>query len=156
SAPQPTGAALGQAVHRPTSSRDSVLWGMPPYEADQSEDCLVLNVWTPALGVGARPVMVWIHGGGFTTGSGSWPWYDGTALARDHDVVVVTVNHRLGALGYLHLADLGDDRTATSVGQQDIAAALAWVSDNIAAFGGDAGNVTVFGQSGGGAKICAL
>ena len=123
-----------------------------------SEDCLYLNVWTPGLGDGGRPVMVWIHGGGYSIGSGSWPLYDGTALARRGDVVVVTVNHRLGPFGYLHLGELaGDDYAASgNNGQLDLVAVLEWVQANIAGFGGDPGNVTVFGESGGGAKISTL
>lgn len=125
----------------------------------QSEDCLVLNVWTPAVGDGrARPVMVWFHGGGFNYGSGNWPAYDGHNLAQRHDVVVVTVNHRLNAFGYLYLGEIGGDAFASSgnAGQLDLVAALQWVRDNIASFGGDAGNVTIFGQSGGGAKVSTL
>jgi para-nitrobenzyl esterase len=124
-----------------------------------SEDCLVLNVWTPALDRGRKlPVMVWLHGGGFTSGSGGFICYDGIELARKHDVVVLTVNHRLSALGYLYLAGLGSARYAASsnMGNLDIIAALEWVRDNIAAFGGDPGNVTIFGQSGGGGKVSSL
>jgi para-nitrobenzyl esterase len=123
-----------------------------------SEDCLKLNVWTPAVGTGRRPVMVWMHGGGFRTGSGNSPLYDGEALARKHDVVVVTLTHRLNAFGFLHLADTGVERFARSanLGMQDIVLALQWVRDHIARFGGDAGNVTVFGQSGGGGKTAIL
>jgi para-nitrobenzyl esterase len=124
-----------------------------------SEDCLHLNVWTPGTGVGhKRPVMFWLHGGGFTSGSGGFAIYDGTSLAAKHDMVVVTVNHRLTAFGYLYLAGLGGARYAESsnVGMLDIVQALQWVHDNIANFGGDAGNVTIFGQSGGGAKVCTL
>jgi para-nitrobenzyl esterase len=123
-----------------------------------SEDALVVNVWTPALDAPTRPVMVWLHGGGFTTGSGSYPLYDGASLARRDDVVVVTVNHRLGVFGYLHLGELAGAEYADSgvAGMLDIVAALRWVRDNIAAFGGDAGNVTIFGESGGGAKVNAL
>jgi len=123
------------------------------------EDCLVLNVWTPALDRGRKlPVMVWLHGGGYTSGSGGFICYDGIELARKHEVVAVTVNHRLTAMGYLYLAGLGDARYASSsnVGNLDIVAALEWVRDNIAAFGGDAGNVTIFGQSGGGGKVSSL
>ena len=122
------------------------------------EDCLSVNVWAPAEEGAGRPVMVWLHGGGFTVGSGNVSGYDGTNLARRGDVVVVHVNHRLGALGYLWLADLGapDDGTAANVGMLDIVAALAWVRDNIAGFGGDPGNVTIFGESGGGLKVCVL
>ena len=123
-----------------------------------SEDCLMLNVWTPAVGAGKRPVMVWLHGGGYTSGSGGFICYDGAELAGKHDVVVVTVNHRLSVFGYLYLAGLGSQKyaSASNVGQLDIVAALEWVRDNIGAFGGDASNVTVFGQSGGGGKVSTL
>lgn len=124
----------------------------------QSEDCLVLNVWTPALGDGARrPVMVWWHGGAFRGGSGGWPMTDGTALAQRGDVVVVSVNHRLSVFGHLYLGDGFGEEYATSgnVGMLDLASSLQWVRDNITAFGGDPGNVTVFGVSGGGAKVTA-
>ena len=123
------------------------------------EDCLNLNVFTPALGAGNRPVMVWLHGGGFSGGSGNWLLYDGTNLARKEDVVVVSVTHRLNLFGFLYLADLGaGDRWARSsnMGMLDIVAALGWIRDNIAAFGGNPGNVTVFGQSGGGSKVTTL
>lgn len=128
-------------------------------EGPGSEDCLRVNVWTPGLRDGAkRPVLVYIHGGGFTTGSGSDPLYDGGALCRAGDVVVVTVNHRLNAFGYLHLRDLGDAAFvhAGNVGQIDLVQALQWVRQHATEFGGDSGNVTVFGQSGGGAKIATL
>lgn len=129
-------------------------------ENRESEDCLYLNVWTPGLDDRARPVMVWYHGGGYSIGSGSWPLYDGTALARRGDVVVITVNHRLGPLGYLHLADLAptDDTLAASgnAGMLDLVATLDWVQENVAGFGGDPGNVTIFGESGGGAKVSTL
>jgi para-nitrobenzyl esterase len=128
---------------------------LPP----MSENCLVLNVWTPAVNDGRkRPVMFWCHGGAFIAGSGDSPWYEGTNLCRKGDVVVVTINHRLGAFGYLHLEEFGGDEFASSgnVGMLDIVAALEWVRDNIAAFGGDAGNVTIFGESGGGAKVSVL
>jgi para-nitrobenzyl esterase len=123
-----------------------------------SEDCLRLNVWTPAAGAGRRPVMVWLHGGGYSQGSGSFIIYDGANLACRHDVVVVTVNHRLNVFGYLYLAELGGEKYANSsnVGMLDIVAALEWVRDNIAAFGGDPSNVTIFGQSGGGGKVSTL
>ncbi len=121
-----------------------------------SEDCLFLNVWTPAL-TGARPVMVYVHGGAYSNGSGSAPLYDGVRLARRGDVVVVTVNHRLNVFGYGYLApfvpELADSGAA---GQLDLVMALEWVRDNIAGFGGDPSQVTVFGQSGGGAKIATL
>jgi para-nitrobenzyl esterase len=123
----------------------------------QSEDCLFLNVWT-ALPAGARkPVMVYIHGGAYSNGSVTDPLNDGHALAARGDVVVVTINHRLNALGYLYLARL-DPRFADSgnAGQLDLILALKWVRDNIAAFGGDPARVMVFGQSGGGAKIATM
>lgn len=123
------------------------------------EDCLVLNVWTPSVARGGkRPVMVWLHGGGYTTGSGGFICYDGAELARKHDVVAITVNHRLTVFGYLYLAGIGGEKyaKASNVGMLDIVAALEWVRDNIAAFGGDAGNVTIFGQSGGGGKVSTL
>jgi para-nitrobenzyl esterase len=123
------------------------------------EDCLNLNVFTPALGNGNRPVMVWLHGGGFSGGSGNWLLYEGTNLARKEDVVMVSVTHRLNLFGFLHLADLGGgERWANSsnMGMQDVVAALSWIKENIAAFGGNPGNVTVFGQSGGGSKVTTL
>lgn len=123
------------------------------------EDCLVLNVWTPNPGDGQkRPVMVWLHGGGFSTGSAGFTIYDGANLSRKHDVVVVGVNHRLNVFGFLYLAEMGGERFAKSsnVGMLDIIAALEWVRENITAFGGDPGNVTIFGQSGGGGKVSTL
>jgi para-nitrobenzyl esterase len=121
------------------------------------EDCLYLNVFTPAPDDGARPVMVWFHGGGYTLGSGSWPLYDGSNLARRGDVVVVTVNHRLGVFGYLQLAHLDPaEGAAGNAGILDLVAALEWVRDNVARFGGDPANVTIFGESGGGAKVCSM
>jgi para-nitrobenzyl esterase len=122
------------------------------------EDCLAINVFTPGLGSGNRPVMVWLHGGGFVGGSGNWLLYDGTNLARKEDVVVVSINHRLNLFGFLYLADLGGEKWANSsnVGMRDIVLALEWVRDNIAAFGGNAANVTIFGQSGGGSKVTTL
>ncbi len=123
------------------------------------EDCLVLNVYTPAVNdSGNRPVMVWMHGGGYFTGSGGATGLDGSNLARHGDVVVVTLNHRLNAFGYNFLSEFGDDRFADAgnAGMLDIVAALEWVRDNIGNFGGDAGNVTIFGQSGGGSKVAVL
>jgi para-nitrobenzyl esterase len=121
-----------------------------------AENCLYLNIWTPQIS-GKRPVMFWIHGGGYSSGSGGLPIYDGAMLAKKGDVVVVTVNHRLNIFGYLHLAAF-DRRYASSgnAGQLDLVQALRWVSKNISAFGGDPANVTIFGESGGGAKISAL
>jgi para-nitrobenzyl esterase len=127
---------------------------------DVSEDCLRLNVFTPALKDGKkRPVMFWIHGGGYTNGNAiEHDGYNGENLARSGDVVFVSINHRLGPLGYCNLAGVGGSKYAASgnVGQLDIVAALEWVRDNIANFGGDPGNVTIMGQSGGGAKVCVL
>ncbi len=124
-----------------------------------SEDCLYLNLWTPGLKDGGkRPVMLWLHGGGFTQGSGGSVRYDGTNLAHRHDVVLITINHRLNAFGHLYLAELGGEKYADSgnCGVLDIVAALRWVRDNIHEFGGDPNNVTIFGQSGGGAKVTTL
>lgn len=133
----------------------TAMLGLEPQPQD--EDCLFLNVFTPGVDDGQRPVMVWIHGGAFVMGSGSELVYDGTALASRGDVVVVTINYRLGALGYLHLVDLDDtyDRSGT-LGLADQIAALEWVRDNIAAFGGDPGNVTIFGESAGGMSVGTL
>ncbi len=128
-------------------------------QSPMSEDCLNLNVWTPALDDGGkRPVMVWFHGGGFSSGSGGSIRYDGTHLAAYQNVVLVTTNHRLNIFGYLNLADLGDPAyaDAANVGIQDIVQSLRWVRDNIAKFGGDPNNVTIFGQSGGGAKVTTV
>ena len=124
----------------------------------QSEDCLTVNVFTPGLDDKARPVMVWMHGGGFSVGSGNYLLYDGTNLAKKEDVVVVAVNHRLNVFGFLHLADLGGEKWAqsTNVGIQDLVATLAWVRDNIESFGGDPDRVMIFGQSGGGGKTTTV
>ena len=133
-------------------------WGKQP--GGTGEDCLVLNVWTPGVADGRkRTVMLSIHGGGFVSGSGNTPGYNGDPLARFGDVVVVTVNHRLGVLGYLHLGDLGgpeDLAQSGTVGMLDLVAALEWVRENIEQFGGDPNSVMVFGQSGGGAKTSTL
>ena len=122
------------------------------------ENCLCLNVWTPGPDAGRRPVMVWLHGGGYSQGSGSFIIYEGANLACRHDVVVVTINHRLNVFGYLYLAELGGEKyqQSSNVGMLDIVASLEWVRDNIAEFGGDPNNVTIFGQSGGGGKVSTL
>ena len=141
-APQTIGAAAGRAR-----------------SADESEDCLVLNVFTPALSDGRkRPVMVWLHGGGFSSGSGSGRILDGTSLAHTSDVVVVTLNHRLNVFGFTYLGEAAGSDFALSggVGMLDIVAALQWVRDNIDRFGGDPNLVTIFGQSGGGRKVATL
>ncbi len=134
----------------------AVQWATQP--GGRSEDCLVLNVWTPGLKDGGkRPVMFSIHGGGYTSGTSHNPVFDGRALARRGNVVVVTINHRLGALGFLHLGDLAPEYAQSGVvGLMDIVAALQWLRDNIENFGGDPGRVLIFGQSGGGSKVCHL
>src|SRR5205807_1346311 len=124
------------------------------------EDCLRLNLWTRVISCASqRPVVVYMHGGGFSGGSGhDLLSYDGESLARNHGAVVVTHNHRLNVYGYLNLAHLGREEFASSanVGMLDLVAVLEWVRDNIATFGGDPGSVTIFGQSGGGGKVLAL
>jgi para-nitrobenzyl esterase len=150
------------AFASPTTDFDRQLATIFPTEAEmkvENEDCLFLNAWTPALGDGKkRPVLVWLHGGGFAWGSGAWPIYDGTNLARKGNAVVVTVNHRLNVFGYLYLGELAGQAYAKSgnAGMLDLVAALEWVRDNIEAFGGDPANVTIMGESGGGAKVSML
>jgi len=143
--------------------RETLAFGSPApqtrWETSTDEDCLVLNVWTPGLDDGGkRPVMVWLHGGGFRSGSGASKWYDGTNLCNEHDVVVVTINHRLNVFGTNFLGDiLGSDFALSGcAGMLDIVASLEWVRDNIANFGGDPDTVTIFGESGGGRKVSAL
>jgi para-nitrobenzyl esterase len=133
------------------------MWGGGP-EPSMSEDCLVLNVWAPAEVTDPLPVLVYLHGGGHSIGSGSWGAYDGARLAQRGDVVVVTVNHRLGLLAYCYLADvLGPDFATSGInGILDIVEALRWIRANIARVGGDPERVLVCGQSGGGAKVAAL
>ena len=123
-----------------------------------SEDCLVLNVWTPALDQKTRPVMVWFHGRGFYAGAGSERLYDGARLSKRGDLVVITVNHRLNVFGHLYLGKVGGEEFAASgnSGVQDMQLALEWVRANVASFGGDPRNVTIFGESGGGAKVSTL
>ncbi len=125
--------------------------------APETEDCLTLNVWTPGA-AGKRPVMVWLHGGAFSYGSANSDRQQGSRLCNRGDVVVVTVNHRLNIFAHLHLAELGGAEFARSsnAGVLDLVAALEWVRDNIAQFGGDPGNVTIFGESGGGGKVSTL
>jgi len=118
---------------------------MGDHDADWAEDgCLNLNVWTTGAAT-KKPVLFWIHGGGFSSGSGGWDWYDGGLLAARHDIVVVTMNYRLGPFGYLYRPEIGAD----NLGARDQRAALEWVYDNIAAFGGDRDRITVGGQSAG-------
>jgi para-nitrobenzyl esterase len=125
---------------------------MGDFERPQSEDCLTLNIWTPATDAKKRPVLVWIHGGAFASGAGSLPWYSGERFAANGDVVVVSINYRLGALGFLCLPGVSDG----NLGLLDQIAALRFVRDNIAAFGGDTDNVTAIGQSAGAASIVIL
>ena len=123
------------------------------------EDCLRANIWTKGINDGKkRPVMVWLHGGGYSAGSGQeLPAYDGTNLCEKGDVVIVSLNHRLNVLGFLDLSAFGEKYAQSgNVGLLDLIAALQWVKDNIANFGGDPSNVTIFGQSGGGGKVTAL
>ena len=126
--------------------------------AYRDEDCLQLNVFTPGVDTGKRPVLVWIHGGGFQGGTGGTPVYDGSNLARRGGVVVVTINYRVGALGWLNLNELTDGRIPATgnEGLLDQIEALRWIRDNIAAFGGDPGNVTIFGESAGAMSVGAL
>jgi len=124
---------------------------------DVSEDCLKLNVWTPALDAQKRPVIVWLHGGGFTNGNAiEQDGYHGENLSRMGNVVFVSINHRLGPFGYSHLKAAGGHALSGNVGNLDMVAALEWVQRNISNFGGDPGNVTIIGQSGGGAKVTCL
>ena len=151
-----------------TGVRDALVLGppaiQPPHttygenEPGYSENCLVLNVWTPACDGKKRPVMFYNHGGGYATGSAGSRGQDGAHLAATYDVVVVASNHRLGLLGYLYLGELGGEAYATSGNQGvlDIVAALQWVKTNISAFGGDPDNVMLFGESGGGFKTGTL
>lgn len=157
-APQTNPASQG--ILSPDTEIGRILWAsdgfrVPPPE---SEDCLFLNIWTPTLdSTEKRPVMVWLHGGGFSMGSSSDLLYDGTNLAR-RGAVMVGVNHRLNVFGYTHLGDIGGEEYAHSgnAGQLDIIAALEWVCDNIEHFGGDPKRVMIFGESGGGAKVSML
>ena len=139
-------------------ANDEIAFAFNWNDGVQGEDCLRLNVWTPALDSRKRPVMVWLHGGGYSAGSGQeLPSYDGTSLAFAEDVVVVSINHRLNVLGFLDLSAYGEKYAkSANAGLLDIVASLKWVRDNIAAFGGDPSNVTIFGQSGGGGKVTTL
>jgi para-nitrobenzyl esterase len=146
--------AFGLIAPQNPSPTEALLGGQ---DRPSGEDCLVLNVFTPAPDDAGRPVMVWIHGGAFVAGSGNIVWYDGTRLAAGGDVVVVTINYRLGALGFLDLGHLDAAFAGSGAnGIRDQVAALAWVRDNIAAFGGDPGNVTIFGESAGGMSVGTL
>ena len=157
--------ALAYAGQSPQSRagfarRDELMdFASPPDTTPETEDCLTLNLWTPAVGDGGRrPVMVWFHGGAFSFGSANSTRLDGARLASRNDVVVVTVNQRLNIFGFLDLSEVGGPEWAHSgnAGTLDMLAALEWVRDHIAGFGGDPGNVTIFGESGGGAKVSTL
>lgn len=144
---------------RSTWLMDGVAFASQWDDGFPGEDCLRVNIWTPGIkDAGKRPVMVWIHGGGFSTGSGQeQPAYDGASLSKKGDVVVVSLNHRLNALGFLNLSSFGDKyKHSANLGMLDIVEALRWVKANIANFGGDPNNVTIFGQSGGGRKVSTL
>jgi para-nitrobenzyl esterase len=148
--------AFGPTAPQAGDNSGTTAAGSPP---QQGEDCLVLNVFTPGLNDGRkRPVMVWLHGGGFSSGSGSGRILDGASLARTQDVVVITLNHRLNVFGYTYLGEaMGPDFALSgSAGLLDIVAALEWVRDNASGFGGDPNLVTIFGQSGGGRKVATL
>ena len=147
------GAVAPQAVLREGSPLGNRLT-----PGEESEDCLYLNVWSPGAGDKKRPVLVWMHGGAFTMGSGSTPLYDGTSFAQQGDVVVVTLNYRLGAPGFLYVDEvLGEQYSGSgNNGLLDQIAALQWVHDNIAAFGGDPNRVTIFGESAGAMSVGTL
>ncbi len=146
-----------QAPAAPQRPELATVWG-PVDTLPVGEDCLTLHVWTPGLDNTRRPVMVWLHGGAFSYGSANSPRYDASNLARRNDVVVVAVNHRLNVFGHLDLSAVGGERFAQSgnVGLLDLVAALEWVREHAPRFGGDPGNVTILGQSGGGGKVSAL
>ena len=166
--PDPWDGVRKTQVYGPQALQgQNMSWGGQPSDYDfgfqfkkelQSEDCQVLNVWTPALDGKKRPVFVWFHGGGYANGSAIFlPCQEGRALAEKGDIVVVTVNHRLNILGYIDLTALGGKYTeSVNLGQQDLVKALEWVHKNIASFGGDPGCVTIGGQSGGGGKTSTL
>ncbi|HVZ91028.1 MAG TPA: carboxylesterase/lipase family protein [Rhizomicrobium sp.] len=145
---------FGAIAPQVRGAAEALIGGTP---GEQSEDCLYLNVWTPGTS-GKRPVMVWIHGGAFVNGAGSLGAYNGRRLAARGDVVAVTINYRLGAFGFLNLGDATDEAVAAggTEGLSDQIAALRWVKENIASFGGDPDNVTVFGESAGALSIGAL
>ncbi len=146
-----------QAAAAPQRPELATVWG-PIDTLPVGEDCLTIHAWTPGLDNKKRPVMVWLHGGAFSYGSANSPRYDSTNLARRNDVVVFAVNHRLNIFGHLDLSAAGGERFAHSgnAGVLDLVAALEWVRVHAERFGGDPGNVTIFGQSGGGGKVCAL
>ncbi|MEO6103886.1 MAG: carboxylesterase/lipase family protein [Pseudoxanthomonas sp.] len=151
----------GHVAPQPVSANPAAydrMTGWTNFRGGMSEDCLVVNIWTPAVDAKKRAVMVMIHGGGFTAGSGNLVALEGQFMARAGDVVVVTINHRLGALGYSDLSAFGGPDLAASgnVGMMDIVQALQWIHDNIEAFGGDPTRIALSGQSGGGGKVSTL
>ncbi len=153
----PISPQVGRQVGKQTEA-DSLIFGSR-VNFEMSEDSLVLNVWTPAIKDGGkRPVMMWIHGGGYTEGTGGQTYTNGAAVSKRGNVVMVTINHRLNVVGYLHLADLGGKKYEGSglAGMLDLVLALEWIRDNIEAFGGDPKKVMIFGESGGGAKVSTL
>jgi para-nitrobenzyl esterase len=146
-------------IETPNLLSDEMEFAQAHHWGFETEDCLRLNIWTPGINDGKkRPVMVWLHGGGYSGGSSiELPFYDGENLARTGDVVVVSVNHRLNILGFLDLSAYGEKYAGSgNAGMADLVAALKWVSGSIAGFGGDPGNVMIFGQSGGGGKVSTL
>ncbi|WP_017813521.1 carboxylesterase/lipase family protein [Paenibacillus shenyangensis] len=146
---------FGPVCPQPGNELDNSMFGPSNARPVQSEDCLYLNIWASDKSTEKRPVMVWIHGGAFVTGAGSLPIYDGASLAVNGDMIVVTINYRLGPLGFLDLSSYGN-AYAANLGLLDQIAALEWVRSNIAAFGGDPEKVTIFGESAGAMSIGAL
>jgi para-nitrobenzyl esterase len=154
----PISPQSGALVSWDAAAADEYVMGLKRH-LPQSENCLVMNIWTPGVGDGGkRPVMVWLHGRGYASGAGSEMLYNGANLARRGNIIVITINHRLNVFGYLHLADIAGEKYAGSgvAGLLDVVLALEWVRDNIEAFGGDPGNVTIFGESGGGSKVSTM
>lgn len=143
---------FGPVSHQPPDTRGTRFGGQAPVH---SEDCLYLNIWSPAVREEPLPVMVWIHGGTFVTGAGSQPQFDGTSFAERGNVILVSINYRLGPFGFMHLSPFGEELSSNQ-GLLDQIAALKWVKENIAAFGGDPQRVTVFGESAGSMSIAAL
>jgi para-nitrobenzyl esterase len=158
--PEPWGGVRQAKEFAPTAPQASVeiQFLEPPEKQPQSEDCLYLNIWTPGLDSAKRPVMVWVHGGFFTTGAGSWVIYNGRTLSTRGDVVVVTINYRLGVLGFLNLNEVtkGKIPATGNEGLLDQVLALEWVRDNISRFGGDPDNVTIFAESAGAMSVGVL
>jgi para-nitrobenzyl esterase len=161
-APQLGGNGMTSRARQRATDQSNEIYHLPPDEGQVSEDCLHVNVWTTSpksRGHERRPVLFYIHGGAYNGGTVNSVLYDGTRLCKRGDVVVVTVNHRLNAFGFLYLAGITSDPTyadSGNVGMLDLVLALRWVKDNIAEFGGDPNRVTIFGQSGGGAKCATL